>query len=633
MGEDLGDDQRVNHRKPAAGSEVELPDEGPRRAESSGVVESGAGSSSPDVSWQEKALESMLRATVATTVLALTAVTPMLLREKRPGLVLAYWSLTGGVIALSRLRLAYRWRRAGMVLLMYLIALLVSFGEQRPFNIGVILCAWCSLCVLLGGIGWGIVALVVSAATITLLAAVHLYLWSGPAMAMSGQGGVLETWISYSVLWAVTSVMVCISIWQVVSRLERALGQSRELTARLREKVRQRDEAIAARRETEGQLVHAQKMDLLGKLAGGIAHDFNNLLTAITIGTDLSLHAAAGPEVRQSLMLVKDAADQSARLTERLLALSRRAVAQPLPLDINELVRDAARVITRLVRQDIRVDIFLHRDPLVVICDPVQFQQLLLNLVVNARDAMPGGGDLTVSTRRFAGTPPQMGRMAPRPAASYAVLEVVDTGLGMDEHTLSRAFEPFYTTKPPGQGTGLGLSTALAIVDGYGGSIAVRSTPGRSTVFEIYLPLTSAPAVTRSSQQDPAPPVGRERVLVVDDHILVRAVMCAALGDVGYQVVDAGTPGEAIQLASTASPPFDLLVTDVVMPGMSGPELASRLKGVHPELRVLYCSGYAHDLQTRRAFGQEQDAFLQKPFTRDSLLRRVRALLDAPGDR
>jgi PAS domain S-box-containing protein len=371
---------------------------------------------------------------------------------------------------------------------------------------------------------------------------------------------------------------------------------------------------ITQQKQLEAQLFQSQKMDALGQFAGGIAHDFNNLLTGIGGYADL---AVGGTEpdslVARCLDGIKTAADEAASLTSRLLAFSRRNVPERKLVDVNEIVREAASMLERLVRADVRVKLNLTHPLPAVAADLVQLKQLVVNLALNARDAMGDGGTLTIETTVVAGS---------------VVLRVRDTGSGMDAATRARAIEPFFTTKPEGKGTGLGLSVVYGVVDALGGRLSIDSAVGLGTIVEIALP--AAVGVSQEAEAvDEASPVdgGVERVLVVEDRDIVRHLARDLLESSGFDVIAVAGGGEALE-AVAASEPFDLLLTDVVMPEMSGPELAQRLRAGRPALPVLYMSGYTDDVLDAHELSREATAFLRKPFGNAELIAAVRGILD-----
>ncbi|HXH07400.1 MAG TPA: PAS domain S-box protein [Vicinamibacterales bacterium] len=391
-------------------------------------------------------------------------------------------------------------------------------------------------------------------------------------------------------------------------------------------------EDITEQRRLEQQFMQAQKMEAVGRLAGGVAHDFNNLLTAIAGYTDLLLdELAPGDPKREDLKEIRAAAHRATGLTRQLLAFSRRQVLQTRALDTNYVVRAVEGMLKRLIGEDITLKITLSPTPTIVKADAGQLEQVILNLAVNARDAMPDGGCLAIETAHVeldeAAARLRGGGMTP---GRYALLVVSDTGVGMDADTLSHIFEPFFTTKGPGKGTGLGLATVYGIVKQSGGWIWVDSAPGRGTTFEIYLPSIDAPVEAADAEGDLRPVAGgRETVLLVEDDAAVRDVASRVLSQRGYTVLPAPHGGAALETARIYGKSIDLLLTDLIMPGMTGRELAAVLESERPGLRVIFMSGYTDDAVVRYGVLEAELAYLQKPFTAEALARKVREVLDA----
>jgi two-component system, cell cycle sensor histidine kinase and response regulator CckA len=401
------------------------------------------------------------------------------------------------------------------------------------------------------------------------------------------------------------------------------------------EDVTERRQAEEERRSLEEQLRHAQRLEAVGRLAGGIAHDFNNFLTVIEgyCGLLLLRMSDAAPE-RKEVDGIRKAGDRAAALVRQLLAFGRRQVLQPKALCLNHVVSGMVPMLRRLIGEDIEILTALDPGIWTVKADPGQIEQVLMNLAVNARDAMPGAGTLILETANIRlDSARACGRFTVR-AGSYAMLAVSDTGCGMDEETQSHLFEPFFTTKESGKGTGLGLATAYGIVKQSGGYIIAYSEPGRGATFKIYLPRSAdegneaEPAAEETAMSLPAR--GTETVLVVEDEDAVRDLVCEILSRRGYAVVTACDGDAALRLSERHSGTIHLLVTDVVMPRMSGPELAGRLLAQRREMKVLYTSGYTDNALVRRDILGRGVHFLHKPFSSDLLARRVREALDAP---
>jgi PAS domain S-box-containing protein len=388
---------------------------------------------------------------------------------------------------------------------------------------------------------------------------------------------------------------------------------------------------VTERVQLEQQLRQAQKMEAVGRLAGGIAHDFNNILTAITGYADLLLEdlGATDPR-RQDADEIHKAADRAAGLTRQLLAFSRQQILQPTVIEVNALVSDLEKMLRRLLGEDVELGTRLAPTTGRVKADPGQLEQVIMNLAVNARDAMPNGGKLTLETANVDLDEGYAADHYPARAGPFVLLAVSDTGSGMSAETQAHMFEPFFTTKEKGKGTGLGLATVYGIVKQSGGFIWVYSEVGHGTTFKIYLPRVEELA-ERPSQpaQTPARAArGTETVLVVEDEAPVRSVARQVLERHGYTVLEAPSAEAALDIATRYSGIIHLLLTDVVMPGLNGRELASRLANLRPEARVIFMSGYTGDDVTRHGVLEPGSTYVQKPFTPDAIARRVREVLD-----
>jgi signal transduction histidine kinase/CheY-like chemotaxis protein len=393
----------------------------------------------------------------------------------------------------------------------------------------------------------------------------------------------------------------------------------------------ERKQAEEALRLKEEELRQSQKMEAVGRLAGGIAHDFNNLLTVITGYSQLLLgrRGSDAPD-RVEIEEINTAGARAAALTRQLLAFSRRQVLQPKVLELNAVVGNMERMLRPLIGEDIALHTVLQPQLGRVLADPGQIEQVIMNLAVNARDAMPHGGRLTIETANVELNETYARRLLTITPGPHVLLAVSDTGCGMDAETQKRIFEPFFTTKERGKGTGLGLSTVYGIVKQSGGSIWVYSEPGRGTTFKIYLPRVEAPA--ESVEPDTArarPPTGTETILLVEDEAGVRSLGRAALQVYGYTVLEATDGDEAIRICDGRRDAIHLLVTDMVMPEMDGRTLAERLTARLPRMKVLYLSGYAGGAIVENGLLNTGAAFLPKPFTPLTLARKVREVLDA----
>ena len=381
----------------------------------------------------------------------------------------------------------------------------------------------------------------------------------------------------------------------------------------------------------EEQLRHAQKMEAIGRLAGAIAHDFNNMLTTIIgyaelLGERFERDAQTASDVAE----IRIAADRAGQLTRQLLAFSRKQFLNTAILDLNDTAAGLIQMLPSVVGEQIKTTTRLADALGKVKADAAQIEQVLVNLVLNARDAMPLGGELTIETANVELDAERIERehLSLRPGP-YALLAVRDSGVGMDAETRAHAFEPFFTTKAKGQGSGLGLATAYGIIDQSGGGISIETSPGHGTTVRVYLPVTSSAAAARADSPVPLKDSGSETLLVVDDNDGVRAITVKALRRRGYTVFESRTAEEAIDWASTSGIRPHLLVTDVVMPGLNGPTLAARLLQQNPGLRVLYISGYTDESSVVDGSFWGDIPLLQKPFTPAQLAERVRLTLDA----
>jgi PAS domain S-box-containing protein len=391
---------------------------------------------------------------------------------------------------------------------------------------------------------------------------------------------------------------------------------------------------ITEMKRMEEQLLQSQKMEAVGRLAGGVAHDFNNLLTVITGYGELLLSRLGEDDPRRKeAEEIRKAGNRAAALTRQLLAFSRRQVLQPEVLDLNRVVRELETMLRRLIGENIDLATSLDTGLGNVKVDPGQIEQVVVNLAVNARDAMPGGGKLLIRTANFISDGEAARGDETVPSGSYALLEISDTGCGMDPSTIAHIFDPFFTTKEKGKGTGLGLATVYGIVRQSGGHISVTSEPGKGATFHVFIPRIEESAAEPKTVPESAPATcGQETVLLVEDSEVVRMLVREILERNGYNVLEASQGSDAILVCSGHEGAIHLILTDVVMPGMSGRELCTRLTPLYPGVKVIYMSGYTDDAIGHNGVLDPGTAYIQKPFTPDALERKVREVLDTGRD-
>jgi two-component system cell cycle sensor histidine kinase/response regulator CckA len=404
--------------------------------------------------------------------------------------------------------------------------------------------------------------------------------------------------------------------------------QRREAHRQSERRLKQSEEAL---RESEGHLRQAQKMEAVGRLAGGVAHDFNNVLSVILTYGDLMLSSLPPDDPnREDVEEIRRAGLRAAGLTRQLLMFSRQHVVEPKVVDVNDVIDGMQKMLSRLLGEDVELVVLKHATAWKTRVDPSSFDQVIMNLVVNARDAMPTGGKLTIKTDNVSVDDHHFPAHFQARGGDYVVVTVTDDGTGMDKETIARIFDPFFTTKEKGKGTGLGLSTVFGILQQCGGAICVHSEPGHGSTFEVYFPRVEGAVVTRRPPRDPAQRRGSETILLVEDEEAVRTVIQTVLLRQGYTVVTASDGQAGLDVSQKCGGPIHLLLTDVVMPRMSGPALARQLAARRPETRVLYISGYTDDSAMRHGVADGELAYLQKPITPGVLIARVREILDAP---
>jgi two-component system cell cycle sensor histidine kinase/response regulator CckA len=420
---------------------------------------------------------------------------------------------------------------------------------------------------------------------------------------------------------------------RLIAKVARLVERGRAEEA-LKSSEQEKSEALQALRKSEAQLLLAQKLEAVGRLAGGIAHDFNNLLTVIRGYSQLALRRlSADDPLRAHIEQVIKASERAAALVSQLLAFSRKQVMQPKVLDLNVIVAEVEKMLRRLIGEDVEVRTTLQADLGAIKADPSQLEQVIMNLVINARDAMPAGGKLTIETANTYLDETYAEQHLSVSAGDYVMLAVSDTGVGMDEKTRQHIFEPFFTTKDTGRGTGLGLSTVYGIVKQSGGNIWVYSELEGGTTFKIYLPrVNEGVEVTKQVALNQELPLATETILLVEDDQALRELVQEVLELAGYQVLEAVTGEAAISICEHREKTIHLLVTDVVMPEIGGPELAERLLALHPEMRTLYISGYADDAIVHHGVLAEGTNFLAKPFSPRALELKVREVLKAADE-
>jgi signal transduction histidine kinase/CheY-like chemotaxis protein len=393
-------------------------------------------------------------------------------------------------------------------------------------------------------------------------------------------------------------------------------------------------EDLTEERSLQEQLIQSQKLEAIGRLSGGIAHDFNNILSAIIGYAQLGLLKLSGTDpLRKNFEIILKSAEKASKLVQQLLAFSRRQVMKPEAVNLNSLLENMQTMLTRLIGEDIQVEINKKERLWNVKVDPVQIEQVIMNLVINARDAMPKGGKLIIETDNVTLTPSYAQTHRDVVPGDYVLLSISDTGCGMTEEVKAHIFEPFFTTKEPGKGTGLGLATVYGIVKQSNGHIFVYSEPERGTTFKIYFPRYKEEKEKRAKGEEEIIsedlPKGDETILVVEDDEDVRNFTVTLLNELGYTVIEAETPSDALHICDRYHGRIHLLLTDVVLPEMDGRQLAEQMKETCPELKVIYMSGYTDNVIIKHGIIADRVAFLQKPFSSETLARTVRMVLDS----
>jgi signal transduction histidine kinase/CheY-like chemotaxis protein len=400
----------------------------------------------------------------------------------------------------------------------------------------------------------------------------------------------------------------------------------------LKKEIAARQKGEAERQRLQAQLLQAQKMESIGRLAGGVAHDFNNILTAILSYAELSLMKLPEHDpLRGHLISIQEASEKAATLTHQLLAFSRRQVLEMKVVNLNDVIRGLAKMLMRMIGEDMLLEFRTGAVAGFVRADEGQIEQVLMNLALNARDAMPSGGRLLIETADVAPDDAVLRSLGVADPGQYVMLSVTDSGAGMSDEVRERIFEPFFTTKELGRGTGLGLATVYGIVKQHGGHIIVDSEPGKGTVFRILLPITAAPGPQQAAEPSGPLPTGAETVLVVEDDELVRGLIDEVLAPLGYRVLITASGDDALKTSDSFPGPVDLLLTDVVMPGMNGRQLAEVMRTRRPGIKVLFMTGYTQDALSTQGILEPGVALIHKPLRPGTLARQIRQVLDSIG--
>ena len=414
--------------------------------------------------------------------------------------------------------------------------------------------------------------------------------------------------------------------------VEERTTELRHAVKDLKKEIVERQRAEAERKLLQAQLLQAQKMESIGRLAGGVAHDFNNILTAILSYAELSLMKLPEHDpLRGHLISIQEASEKAATLTHQLLAFSRRQVLEMKVVDLNDVIRGLAKMLTRMIGEDMPLELRTGATASFVRADEGQIEQVLMNLAVNARDAMPSGGRLVIETADVNPDDAVLKSQGVADPGQYVMLSVTDSGAGMSAEVRERIFEPFFTTKELGRGTGLGLATVYGIVKQHGGHIIVDSEPGKGTIFRILLPLTAGPGPQQAAEPSGPLPEGTETLLVVEDDELVRGLIDEVLAPLGYRVLTTASGDEALKTSDSFPGHVDLLLTDVVMPGMNGRQLAEVMRTRRPGIKVLFMSGYTQDALSTQGILEPGVALIHKPLRAGTLARQIRQVLDSVG--
>lgn len=533
--------------------------------------------------------------------------------------------------AVSR-KVHYRIRAALLVIMVFCVGTMELYNGSMAAD-GSLYLFTCAIMVgILFGLRWGF-AVVFLAILMFVVSAGH---WLADPNNLPVDLNLMPTrpivWFAAALNFVLLVAILMTAVDFVLRRLERSLAASRDLVDRLQEEIEERERGEEERRALEEQLRQTQRMEAVGQLAGGVAHDFNNLLQVILgYGEMAQGHLEADSPVRRDLGHMLEASERARALVRQLLAFSRRQVLEIEDLDLNRIVSDHMKMIKRVIGEHIAIDFTSGHDVEVVRADRGQIEQILMNVSVNARDAMGDGGTLTIETSHteldeaFCET---NGWATP---GRYALLTISDTGCGMDEETKAQIFEPFFSTKEQGKGTGLGLSTVFGIVRQHGGMINVYSEAGVGTTFRIYLPTSQGQAPALEDACTPVPQGGTETILLADDDDLVRHVAQSMLTEAGYTVFVAEDGEEAIRIFDSHNDQTQLALLDVVMPKLGGKAVAEHMHATRPDLPVLFCSGYSRDAIHTNFVLDSGMHLIQKPYRRDELLSKIREMVETGG--
>jgi signal transduction histidine kinase/ActR/RegA family two-component response regulator len=549
--------------------------------------------------------------------------------ERHSGLMLAVIGL-GALTALARWRAPYQRRAAVLMAIGYLLTPVAMLTQGMNPGHFVAICTLATIAVLLYSARVAYFILGASAVCMALTAFLFAQGYASPPPHQLLDPRVPLNWLRVGLFTLFPSAMAAVATQYLLGKLRDTLHARSQLVIQLRDEIGQRERALAELERAQARLLHAEKLEAVGQLAAGIAHDFNNTLAVVALEAELlkrrSLEAVAVTRGAEALL---SAAERGKHLTRQLLLFSRSEPAPRPVIDVTQAFDECVQALRRLLPSEITFELELAAETLGVCIPPSELQQIVLNLGINARDAMPDGGSLHISLART--------RLSIEAAAAlelgpgeYARLSCRDSGSGMDSVTLARLFEPFFTTKRPGRGTGLGLTNVWNIAQRCGGAVQAESHPARGATLRVYLPLSTLAPPAPTLQEEPAQAAelhGHETVLVVEDDIRVRALLVSLLADAGYKTLDAASVDAALALDRSHSDALDLVCTDVVMPGRPARELIAELRARRPNVGILVCSGHSEDEQIARGIRSGEFKHLGKPFTRLALLAAVRDAL------